>query len=81
MQKMNDAPLGICPQCGKETFSKQITAASFQLKGSGYYVTDFKNGPKRPESAKQSAVKSEAKTDTATAPASSAPSSVTESAT
>ncbi|MBI5435512.1 MAG: zinc ribbon domain-containing protein [Nitrosomonadales bacterium] len=44
MQKMGDAPLTTCPECGKETFAKQLTAASFQLKGSGYYATDFKNG-------------------------------------
>jgi putative FmdB family regulatory protein len=44
MQKMNDAPLTICPECGKETMVKQLTAAGFQLKGGGYYATDFKNG-------------------------------------
>lgn len=44
MQKMSDTPLTTCPDCGKETFSKQLTAAGFQLKGSGYYATDFKNG-------------------------------------
>jgi len=43
MQKMSDAPLTTCPECGKETFAKQLTAAGFQLKGSGYYATDFKN--------------------------------------
>lgn len=46
MQKMSDARLTICPECGKETFSKQLTAAGFQLKGDGYYVTDFKDKPK-----------------------------------
>lgn len=46
MQKMSDAPLTTCPECGKETFAKQLTAAGFQLKGSGYYATDFKNGSK-----------------------------------
>ncbi len=46
MQKMSDAPLSTCPECGKETFVKQLTAAGFQLKGSGYYATDFKNGGK-----------------------------------
>ena len=45
MQKMSDALLTTCPECGKETFAKQLTAAGFQLKGSGYYATDFKNGP------------------------------------
>lgn len=46
LQKISDAPLTICPECGKETFAKQLTAAGFQLKGSGYYATDFKNPPK-----------------------------------
>jgi putative FmdB family regulatory protein len=45
MQKLSDAPLTKCPECGKETFSKQLSAAGFQLKGNGYYVTDFKNKP------------------------------------
>jgi putative FmdB family regulatory protein len=45
MQKMSDATLTTCPECGKETFVKQLTAAGFQLKGSGYYATDFKNSP------------------------------------
>ena len=51
MQKMSDAPLSVCPECGKQAFTKQVTAAGFQLKGSGYYVTDFKNGPARPPAA------------------------------
>jgi putative FmdB family regulatory protein len=46
MQKMSDEPLHTCPECGKETFSKQLTAAGFQLKGNGYYATDFKSKPK-----------------------------------
>ena len=41
---MSDAPLLVCPQCGAETFKKQLTAAGFQLKGSGWYVTDFRGG-------------------------------------
>ena len=45
MQKMSDAELTTCPDCGKETYSKQLTAAGFQLKGKGYYATDFKNPP------------------------------------
>lgn len=44
LQKMSDAPLTTCPACGAETFSKQVTAAGFQLKGSGWYVTDFRGG-------------------------------------
>ncbi|AMM12904.1 MAG: zinc ribbon domain-containing protein [Pseudomonadota bacterium] len=44
LQKMSDAPLKTCPECGKDTFAKQVTAAGFQLKGSGWYVTDFRGG-------------------------------------
>lgn len=46
MQKMSDAPLTTCPQCKTENFAKQVTAAGFQLKGSGWYATDFKEGGK-----------------------------------
>ncbi len=49
MQKVSDAALTTCPKCGAESFSKQLTAAGFALKGSGYYVTDFKNPPAKPE--------------------------------
>ena len=44
LQKMSDDPLSQCPECGKDTFRKQVTAAGFQLKGSGWYVTDFRGG-------------------------------------
>lgn len=44
LQKMSDAPLTVCPSCSAETFAKQLTAAGFQLKGSGWYVTDFRDG-------------------------------------
>jgi putative FmdB family regulatory protein len=44
LQKMSDAPLTVCPQCGKPALHKQVTAAGFQLKGSGWYATDFKGG-------------------------------------
>ena len=44
LQKMSDAPLTVCPSCGQPEFKKQVTAAGFQLKGSGWYVTDFKGG-------------------------------------
>ncbi|SAL27587.1 FmdB family regulatory protein [Caballeronia peredens] len=44
LRKLSDAPLTQCPACGKDTFSKQVTAAGFQLKGSGWYVTDFRGG-------------------------------------
>lgn len=44
MQKMSDPLLTLCPQCQTESLAKQLTAPSFQLKGSGWYVTDFKGG-------------------------------------
>lgn len=44
LQKVSDAPLAACPACGSAAFAKQLTAAGFQLKGSGWYATDFKNG-------------------------------------
>jgi putative FmdB family regulatory protein len=47
LQKLSDAPLTDCPQCGASAFSKQVTAAGFQLKGSGWYVTDFRDGGKK----------------------------------
>ncbi|MET3605113.1 putative FmdB family regulatory protein [Sphaerotilus sulfidivorans] len=44
LQKMSDPVLTTCPACGAESFAKQVTAAGFQLKGSGWYVTDFRGG-------------------------------------
>jgi len=44
LQKISDPLLTVCPACGAEAFSKQITAAGFQLKGSGWYATDFRGG-------------------------------------
>lgn len=46
LQKISDAPLTTCPECKAESFAKQVTAAGFQLKGSGWYATDFKGGAK-----------------------------------
>ena len=46
LQKISDAPLTDCPECGKPALNKLVTAAGFQLKGSGWYVTDFRNGSK-----------------------------------
>jgi putative FmdB family regulatory protein len=42
LQKISDAPLTVCPNCGQAAYAKQVTAAGFQLKGSGWYVTDFR---------------------------------------
>lgn len=46
LQKMSDPPATRCPACGQETLVKKVSAAGFQLKGSGWYVTDFRNGSK-----------------------------------
>lgn len=43
LRKISDPPLNVCPACGAATFVKQVTAAGFQLKGSGWYVTDFRD--------------------------------------
>lgn len=52
LQKISDQPLSQCPTCGVQAFKKQVTAAGFQLKGSGWYATDFKGGAKAaPETA------------------------------
>ncbi len=48
LQKMSDAPLQDCPNCGQSAFKKQLTAAGFQLKGSGWYATDFKGSGAAP---------------------------------
>lgn len=91
LQKVSDPLLTTCPACHAETFKKQLTAAGFQLKGSGWYVTDFRgNGGAKPETANGAAtvapkangegdtVKADgAKTESTTAPASSSASDAT----
>ena len=75
LQKVSEAPLTKCPACGKKKYQKQLSAAGFQLKGSGWYATDFKGGKKeapKPEakaegkSEGKAETKSEAKTETKT---------------
>ena len=51
LQKVSDPRLTDCPECGKPTFDKMLSAAGFQLKGSGWYVTDFKNNGAKPKAA------------------------------
>jgi len=94
LQKLSDAPLSVCPACGAATFAKQVTAAGFQLKGSGWYATDFKGGnsTKKPEgdgktdsastdASKNDAGKTEAgKTDSGKSDSSKSDSSKTDSA-
>jgi putative FmdB family regulatory protein len=55
LQKMSDPQLTSCPACGKESYGKLLSAAGFQLKGSGWYATDFKGGSKAPEKKADSA--------------------------
>lgn len=51
LRKMSDLPLTDCPACGASSFKKQLTAAGFQLKGSGWYATDFKGAAAAPAGA------------------------------
>jgi putative FmdB family regulatory protein len=68
LQKVSAPLLSVCPECSKETFGKMLTAAGFQLKGGGWYATDFKNSGAKPaaKTAGQSgtAAKAESKTET-----------------
>ena len=48
LQKVSEPPLTLCPACGKPALQKQLSAAGFQLKGSGWYATDFKGGGSKP---------------------------------
>ena len=60
LQRINEPPLTKCPECGKQTFKKMVTAAGFQLKGTGWYATDFKNsGSASGKKAKQTDVSSD----------------------
>ena len=68
LQRFSDAPLVTCPSCGKDALTKQLSAAGFHLKGSGWYATDFKNSGSKP------AAKEAAKPDAKDSAAASAPS-------
>src|ERR1700682_3406265 len=48
LQKVSEAPLSVCPACGKPSYQKQLSAAGFHLKGSGWYATDFKGSGRKP---------------------------------
>jgi putative FmdB family regulatory protein len=76
LQKMSDPLLTVCPSCSASTYEKQVTAAGFQLKGSGWYVTDFRDGKSGAKPAAEGAEKpvGESKPDAgATAPSAAAP--------
>lgn len=62
LQKVTEPPLTECPSCGKPGLQKLLTAAGFQLKGSGWYATDFKGGAKKPEEKKPADTKTDSKT-------------------
>jgi putative FmdB family regulatory protein len=67
LQKVSEKPLAKCPACGKRKYKKQLSAAGFQLKGSGWYATDFKGGAKKKDEKKpegKTEAKTEAKTET-----------------
>ncbi len=71
LQKLSDAPLAVCPDCGAEAFHKRLSAPAFQLKGSGWYVTDFRDGGKKgapdakPSDGRADAAADSGKTDSA----------------
>lgn len=48
LQKISDPALSACPECGQDSYTKLLSAAGFQLKGSGWYATDFKSKPASP---------------------------------
>lgn len=59
MRKISEPNLTDCPECGKATFAKQLSAPSFQLSGSGWYATDFKGGGAKPKDAEAAPAKKE----------------------
>jgi len=65
LQKINEAPITLCPVCANNTARRLISAAAFQLKGTGWYATDFKNNDKT-----KKPVASDTATKTENAPAS-----------
>jgi len=66
LQKISADPLTVCPACGAATFAKQLTAPGFQLKGSGWYVTDFRDGKKPAADAKTEAATPDGSADSKT---------------
>jgi len=77
LQKLSDPVLTTCPSCGAQAFQKQLTAAGFQLKGSGWYATDFKGGasnnPSAPAKADEPAAAATPAASTAPASSSATP--------
>ncbi len=78
LQKVSDAPMTVCTKCGKPAFEKMVTAAGFQLKGSGWYATDFKNSGSKPAPTTTPAkAKTDSKPGDATTPGDAKPASET----
>lgn len=73
LQKMSDPVLTVCPACGASAYEKQVTAAGFQLKGSGWYVTDFRDGNKAAAKKDDKAADKPAETAASDKPAEKAP--------
>ena len=74
LQKFSDAPLVVCPQCGRDALTKLVSAAGFHLKGNGWYQTDFKNSGSKPAAKPEAATAGDAKTaDSAPAAKADAP--------
>jgi putative FmdB family regulatory protein len=65
LQRISDAPLKDCPECGKASLAKMVTAAGFQLKGSGWYVTDFKDKGGKPKTTAAKSTDASKKSDEA----------------
>jgi putative FmdB family regulatory protein len=63
LQKITESPLTSCPSCRAETLTKLVSAAGFQLKGSGWYATDFRNGSKPAKPDAKTEAKADGKTD------------------
>ena len=74
LQKVSDPLLSVCPECKQQTFSKMLTAAGFQLKGGGWYATDFKHSGSKPAAKSATVSKSESASESKseTQPAASA---------
>jgi putative FmdB family regulatory protein len=73
LQKISDPLLKTCPACGQDTYEKQVTAAGFRLKGTGWYATDFRGGPAKPSAgaaASEGAASGASSGETASPPAS-----------
>lgn len=78
IQKMGDAPLKDCPACGKPQLKKLMSASGFQLKGSGWYATDFKGGAKKSDTSETQSKNSgsDSSSDSASKADSAAPAAV-----